>query len=169
MQLRVKGIFWDLDETLLDTSPIKRFRDNRDWKSCKINFHKVKEYPNLLKIFHMLNLKYKTAIISSSPKWYVNELTKLFNINSDIFLGFGDTKRHKPKPEPFLKAMEILNLDPSECLAIGDSIKDFEASLNAKINFIGVSWGESKKQDFLDMGCKVIIKRPNEIFNYINI
>ena len=50
-----------------------------------------------------------------------------------------DTELHKPHPEPLLKAAEILNISPSDCLYIGDTIFDYKASKAAGMDF-GLAW-----------------------------
>lgn len=52
-----------------------------------------------------------------------------------------DTELHKPHPEPLLKAAEILNISPSDCLYIGDTIFDYKASKAAGMDFGLALWG----------------------------
>jgi len=42
-----------------------------------------------------------------------------------------DVKISKPNPETFLKAAELLNVDPKDCLVLEDAPKGVEAALNA--------------------------------------
>lgn len=52
-----------------------------------------------------------------------------------------DTELHKPHPEPLLKAAEILNISPSDCLYVGDTIFDYKASKDAGMDFGLALWG----------------------------
>lgn len=52
-----------------------------------------------------------------------------------------DTELHKPHPEPLLKAAEILNISPSDCLYVGDTIFDYKASKAAGMDFGLALWG----------------------------
>ena len=52
-----------------------------------------------------------------------------------------DTELHKPHPDPLLKAAEILNISPSDCLYIGDTIFDYKASKAAGMDFGLALWG----------------------------
>ena len=52
-----------------------------------------------------------------------------------------DTELHKPHPDPLLKAAEILNISPCDCLYIGDTIFDYKASKAAGMDFGLALWG----------------------------
>src|SRR3712207_6684408 len=52
-----------------------------------------------------------------------------------------DTERHKPDPEPVLRALERLGADPAESAFVGDSPFDVGAGKAAGIFSVGVSWG----------------------------
>ncbi|MEW6661142.1 MAG: HAD-IA family hydrolase [Bacillota bacterium] len=73
-----------------------------------------------------------------------------------IVVAMEDTAKHKPDPEPVLKAMEGLKADPALTVFIGDSPFDIAAGKNAGIKTIGVTWGmasaerlRAQKPDFL--------------------
>lgn len=77
-----------------------------------------------------------------------------------------DTKRHKPYPDPLLKVTEILNINPSDCMYIGDTIFDFKATKAAGMDFGIAMWGaddlEGIKADFN-------FKNPRDILRELNI
>lgn len=52
-----------------------------------------------------------------------------------------DTDNHKPHPEPLLKAVEILDIDPKDSLYIGDTIVDYKAAKSAGMDFGLAAWG----------------------------
>ena len=65
----------------------------------------------------------KMAVASSSPRWEVEKHLKDAGIY-DYFVGIvcGDMiQNSKPDPEIYLKACELLETKPSECLALEDS------------------------------------------------
>jgi phosphoglycolate phosphatase len=51
----------------------------------------------------------------------------------------------KPDPEGILKACEDLSISPSDCLYIGDHMKDLEAGINAGTRVIACYFGYSLK------------------------
>lgn len=52
-----------------------------------------------------------------------------------------DTQNHKPHPEPLLKAIELFDVEPEECIYIGDTILDFKSSKSAGMDFALAVWG----------------------------
>lgn len=77
-----------------------------------------------------------------------------------------DTKRHKPYPDPLLKVTEILNINPKDCMYIGDTIFDFKATKAAGMDFGIALWGadnlEGIKADF-------DFKEPNDILKELRL
>lgn len=58
----------------------------------------------------------------------------------EAFLTIEDTAKHKPDPEPVLKAIEQLGAVPSETVMIGDSPYDILAGKAAGVSTVGVKW-----------------------------
>ena len=86
---------------------------------------------------------YKLAIGSSSKNTpLILEkigLAHFFDAVSD-----GNNISHsKPDPEVFLKAAEMIGLDPTECVVVEDSIAGIEAANKGK--FLSVAIGDAKK------------------------
>lgn len=47
----------------------------------------------------------------------------------------------KPAPEPLLLASTILDVDPSQCLYIGDDLRDIQAAHAAEMDAVAAAWG----------------------------
>ncbi len=79
-----------------------------------------------VEILRALSKKYKLWIVTSRTKKWVFEATELRK-NKKLFsvvMAYEDTKNHKPHPEPLLEAAKKLQLEPSECIYIGDAPTD---------------------------------------------
>ncbi|KRN98424.1 HAD family hydrolase [Companilactobacillus kimchiensis] len=83
----------------------------------------------------------------------------------DIFITASKTKLHKPNPEPILKALETLKIDPSETMYIGDSIYDFQCARNANVEFALASWGAKDNPEFDKVDHS--LKYPTDLLNLI--
>jgi len=59
----------------------------------------------------------------------------------DVVVGFEDTSRHKPDPEPVLLAIEKLEGTADEAVYIGDSPFDIGAAKAAGVFAVAVGWG----------------------------
>jgi len=56
----------------------------------------------------------------------------------DVVVGSDDTDRHKPDPEPILKALELLHAPPEEAAYVGDSPFDVAAARAAGVFSVAV-------------------------------
>jgi pyrophosphatase PpaX len=52
-----------------------------------------------------------------------------------------DSERHKPHPDPILKALERLGAEPADAAYVGDAPFDVEAAKAAGVHAIAVTWG----------------------------
>jgi HAD superfamily hydrolase (TIGR01549 family) len=55
----------------------------------------------------------------------------------------------KPEPDVILRALAALQVDPKDCLFIGDSVPDMLAGHAARVNVCAVTWGYGNPQDLL--------------------
>jgi putative hydrolase of the HAD superfamily len=88
-------------------------------------------YPNVKQTIQKLKKKYKIAVLSDAPIEKAWMRIVLMDIDKllDIVITFEDTKKRKPHPLPFRKAVEKLKVHPSEILMVGDSIhKDMQGA-----------------------------------------
>jgi len=142
----IKCIIFDLDQTLVDTSQLSRFRYNGDWN---IVFNSIKTLKNNSSIDNLLsNLKnkgIKIGCITNAPKDYALKIIEHFHWSIDVVISYNDTKKHKPDPEPFIKALSDLRIQPYECVAVGDEPNDAIAAKAAGINAISVGWFAKNK------------------------
>ena len=82
----------------------------------------------------------------------------------------GDTTPHiKPHPAPLLKAAELLSLRPSDCLYIGDDLRDVQAARAAGMRFIAAAWGYlGEGGDPGSWGADAVLSRPREILELLS-
>ena len=59
----------------------------------------------------------------------------------DVIVTSEDSERHKPHPEPILKALEQLGAAPGETAYVGDAPFDVEAAKAAGVFSVAVTWG----------------------------
>lgn len=64
-----------------------------------------------------------------------------------------DTEKHKPNPDPLLKAYDLLDAKPENSIYIGDSIYDLRSAQSSGAKFGLAEWGahdydEFKKSDY---------------------
>lgn len=73
----------------------------------------------LLKLFRM---HLKLAVVSDAPKLQVWMRLVQLGVDNffDVVVAFEDTGRRKPAPEPFQKALELLEVGADEAIMVGD-------------------------------------------------
>ena len=88
------------------------------------------DYMNGFNEIHSIFKKqYKLALVTSTGPELVNHIDSLLSIYKkfDVVITSNDTTIHKPQPEPYLIAMDRLQLQPNQCIIFEDSIQGIKA------------------------------------------
>ena len=108
----------------------------------------------------------RTAIVSNKYDSAVKQLAKkLFGDMIDTAVGESETVAKKPAPDGVLSALETLGSVRSNAFYIGDSDVDAETAKNAKIDFIGVTWGFRDRSLLETFPHIAIVDRPEQILS----
>ncbi len=76
------------------------------------------------------------------------------------------TERHKPHPEPVLKALELLDADPAGAAFVGDSPFDVAAGKAAGVFTVAVAWGNIHPvARLVEAGADLIVETPEELLD----
>ncbi len=114
------------------------------------------------KTIAILSKNYLLGIVTSRIKEAVYESSKLARLEKyfKIAVAYQDTINHKPHPEPLLLAAKTLEVNPKECVYIGDVENDIKAARAAGMKVIIYS-----KQQFseADKCTSVFTKLPELI------
>jgi HAD superfamily hydrolase (TIGR01509 family) len=88
------------------------------------------------------------AIISSSGRGSISETIRRMNVaeNVSFYAGFEDYEKCKPEPDGYLKAAEMLNVDPAQCLVFEDSVAGIQAAKNAGMQVVNISFRCADKE-----------------------
>lgn len=81
----------------------------------------------------------------------------------DVIVGLDDCKEPKPSPEPLLKAINELYIEPKDCIYIGDQPTDVLAANAAGIECFGALWGEGQKEKLLSVSPAGLLQKPEDI------
>lgn len=74
------------------------------------------------------------------------------------------TERHKPHPEPVLRALDLLGSEPGEAAFVGDSPFDVAAGKAAGAFTVAVLWGRIHPEERLrEAGADVVVATPREL------
>lgn len=116
---------------------VKKVNEYLETDEC-INLSKT--YDDTIECIEYFNKKgIDIGIVTSNNIPHVKKVLDVFNISHDsfqVYVGNQESNKHKPDPEPILKAIEIgkYNLDKKDIVYIGDSKNDCLAAINAGVN-----------------------------------
>jgi pyrophosphatase PpaX len=81
----------------------------------------------------------------------------------DVVVGSDDTQRHKPDPQPVLKALELLEAGSEEAAYVGDSPFDVAAARAAGVFAVAVGWGGIHRVEDAD----AFVETPEELLGVL--
>ena len=73
-----------------------------------------------------------------------------------------DVSKGKPNPEVFLKAAELINVEPANCIVFEDSTHGIEAAIAAEMNPVGITT-TNREIELLGSGAQLVVERLDEI------
>lgn len=164
-----KGIIFDLDQTLVNSSIAESYRKNRDWQKVYSSIPLFKLYDGFHDAFSFIkDRKIKVCIVSNSPRPYIQKVINHFSIPCDDIVGYHDVKKRKPDPEAMNKALANLNLDKKDVISFGDQVNDIIASNLAGIESVACLWGVTEPISFSNNKPTYVLKSPREIVQLLD-
>lgn len=104
-------------------------------------------------VFQLVNALYglnkKMIVASSASRYNIRLVLDKFDLSNylDKYVSSEDVKHAKPNPDIFLKAAQLLNSEPDECVVIEDSKNGVLAAKSAGMRVIGYQNLNSGNQD----------------------
>lgn len=107
----------------------------------------IKGIPELLQAIKEAGLP--TIIASSSPRSFIEGVIKKIGVEHyfDSWISGEEVENSKPEPDVFLKAAELIGVDPADCVVIEDSRSGTLAAGKAGMRCIGFQNVHSGNQD----------------------
>ncbi len=82
---------------------------------------------------------YPSAIVTNGSREFAKHIIKSYNLNIKITIGYEDYINPKPDPDPYLRALQTLNISKKQkVLAFDDSIVGLTSALKAGCIPIGI-------------------------------
>jgi pyrophosphatase PpaX len=81
----------------------------------------------------------------------------------DVLVGADDCERHKPHPEPVLRALATLGFDRRSAIFVGDSPHDIAAGNAAGVTTAAVLWGACSREALLASKPTHLVERVCEL------
>ncbi len=114
-----------------------------------------KEAPNLwpvegvIPLLHCLEERYVLGIVTTRSREDVEHFLKEYNLTNlfSVIITRENVRRFKPHPEPLMKALEKLHVDPKETVFVGDTPIDIQAAKAAGMYSVGVLCGFGEEEE----------------------
>ncbi len=126
----------------------------------------AKAFPHVeevLKKLHKNNIRQGVVSSKFKNQYQIDFVSKGLDRYMDLAILGDDTKLHKPNPEPIELAIQKMNLNKDEVIYIGDAYSDYQACVNAGIDFGYAAWGS-----FSDKGIHPTI-RLNSVLDILKL
>ena len=85
----------------------------------------------------------------------------------EYVVGSDSVSHHKPHPEPALKTLAELKIEPSEAIMVGDMPVDIAMAHNASIRAVGVSFGNATHEELTEAKADWIIDDITKLLEII--
>ena len=85
----------------------------------------------------------------------------------EYVVGSDSVSHHKPHPEPALKTLAELKIEPSEAIMVGDMPVDIAMAHNASIRAVGVSFGNATHEELAEAKADWIIDDITKLLEII--
>ena len=92
----------------------------------------------------------RMALVTTSLRRFVDQLHGDSSVldHFDFVITAEDCERHKPHPEPYMRAMKLLGASPSHCVAVEDSPRGLTAAVAAGLRCVVVRSRFMQGSDF---------------------
>lgn len=184
-----KAIIIDLDNTLIDTTPLAPFYEpigkakqgteehKAAWSELFAHIPECKRYAGMDEAWEYIKANdVKVCLVSNAPLTRIEKLVKAFDIpiaKENMVGGYTCGTRYnpvkKPDPRPILKGIEIMGVAPENVVVIGNSPDDIQAAKNAGVMSVGCQWGNTEEENTMLMSSSPdkVIEKPTDIIKVI--
>ena len=164
----MKNVIFDLDKTLVDSTIAESALKQRNWQLVYSMIPSFSLYSGMGEVFDFIrNNNIRVAIVSTSPRPYVERICRYFNIPTNAILGYHDCGRIKPAPDGMIRALKEIGSLPQDTVSFGDRAIDIQASNAAGVKSVACLWGTSERFALASSNPSETILSPNEIITLI--
>ena len=164
----MKNAIFDLDMTLVDSSSAESARKQRNWQYVYSLIPGFTLYPGMDRVFEFIRWNcVRVAIVSTSPRPYVERVCRHFRIPVDAILGYHDCGRIKPAPDGMIRALSAIGATARETVSFGDRAIDIQASNAAGIPSVACLWGSAESHALVHSNPTSTIDSPIQIIDLL--
>jgi pyrophosphatase PpaX len=120
-------------------------------------------------IEYLREQKYHLGIVTSKRRPVTIKTLELTGTRAlfDVVITAQDVQKHKPEPEPVLKALTLLKVIPEVTVFVGDSIFDIQAGKGAGVKTAGVTWGLASRKELAEIQPDLLINNWQDLITWL--
>jgi phosphoglycolate phosphatase len=129
-------------------------------------------YPSVAETVSQLRRDgYRTAIVSTKFRYRIEAILSLHDAGKlfDAIVGGEDVEHHKPHPQPLLRALGRLRLEPDEALYVGDHPVDAQAAKAALVPFVAILSGIATEEEFDGLPRKGMLSQLDQLPRWLKL
>lgn len=131
---------------------------------------KTMPYPGITELLDALRVKgLKTAVLSNKAQEFTQGIIQqlLGEWHFEEVVGARPGVPKKPDPTAAMEIANILNVNTSKILYLGDTNIDMKTANAAGMYAVGALWGFRTKEELIEGGAKEVVKHPMEILELL--
>ncbi|GLC88548.1 HAD family hydrolase [Lysinibacillus piscis] len=131
--------------------------------------HFVQANTAIAQLLNSLKADYKLGIVTGKARRSLDislQALQMENLFEVIITG-DDVVQPKPHPEGLQQALDLLNVDSSEAVFVGDSDADIQAGKQANVFTIAVQWLEHCDTTHYKLEPDAIVKHVEELMQFV--
>jgi len=162
-------VIFDLDLTLVDSRSVLKYQQSGKWRSVFAKIPEITPYEGISELLSKLHsCAIPIAIVTSSPDQYCKAIARHQGWHIDVVIGYHNTTRRKPHPDPINLALQYANITPEDAVHIGDRPEDTKAAKAAGVFSIGAIWGTLDAAMLSGSEPELLCRTVADLVDYLN-
>lgn len=127
--------------------------------------YKVNHYPGMPETIRELKRRgLKLGVCSNKPHpAALKVIAQMFGDDFDIVMGQSDAIRRKPAPDGALMLAREFQVQPQECMYVGDTATDMQTGKAAGMLTVGALWGFRDEKELMENGADLVAQKPEDL------
>jgi HAD superfamily hydrolase (TIGR01549 family) len=133
--------------------------------------HEFPAIPGIHPMLDQLTGNYPMAVVSARNAVTTNNFLRANGLekNFTVVIHSQSLRRTKPFPDPLLRAAEVLGVEISDCLMIGDTVTDVKAAIAAGAFSLSVLCGFGRESELRKAGTHAVLLSTADLSDFLLI